>query len=118
MIIEVFMTFHVILCFAIITIIYFSKPDSSGLSSFVFKPENRSSIRFRPVTKVIFVMVIAFFANSLFLNKLINKESKISTIGDKIEQKQIEEKKNVGDEVKEKTGVIEKTEEEKENNLS
>ena len=88
------MTFHVILCFVIIAIIYFSKPDSSGLSSFVFKPENRSSIRFRPVTKLIFVMVIVFFANSLFLNKLINKESKISTIGDKIEQKQIEEKKN------------------------
>lgn len=93
MLIEVLMTFHVILCFALIALIYFAKPDTSGLSSFSFKSSNKGAVRFRPVTKLIFVLVIVFFGNSLFLNKLMNRESKNSSIVNKIEQKQIEEKK-------------------------
>ncbi len=85
MIIEVLLTFHTILCFGLIAIIYFSKPDSSGLSSFVFKQGNQSAVRFRPVTKIIFVMVILFFVNTLCLNKLMNAESKKSSIITKIE---------------------------------
>jgi preprotein translocase subunit SecG len=109
MLIEVFMTFHVILCFALIVIIYFAKPDSSGLSSFVFKADNQSAIRFRPVTKLIFVMVIIFFANSLFLNKLINERSKESSIVNKIEHSQNDKSKNSI----EKNDIFEKIEKEK-----
>ena len=63
MIIEALMTFHVILSLALIVIIYFARPDTSGLSSFVFKVNNQGAIRFRPVTKLILAMVIIFFAN-------------------------------------------------------
>jgi preprotein translocase subunit SecG len=93
MLIEALMTFHVILCFALIIIIYFARPDSSGLSAFAFKADNKMSVRFRPVTKLIFIMVMVFFINSLFLNKLISEKSKNSSLINKIEKQQIEENK-------------------------
>ena len=58
MLIEILSTFHGILCFSIIAIIYFAKPDTSGLSTLSqnFNSNNsKKTIRFRPITKVIFI---------------------------------------------------------------
>jgi protein translocase SecG subunit len=84
MLIEILSTFHGILCVVIIAIIYFAKPDTSGLSALSqsFNSGNGGSrtIRFRPITKVIFVLVIMFFSNSILLNKLIADKAKNSSI--------------------------------------
>ena len=82
MLIEFLSGFQVFLCIALVTVIYFSKPDTSGLSSLAQSfnsNSNRQIIRFRPITKLILLMVIMFFGNSLILNKLIAFRSKNST---------------------------------------
>ena len=99
MLIEILSTFHGFLCLSLIAIIYFSKPDTSGLSSLAQSFNSnatRKTVRFRPVTKLIFGMVVLFFINSIVLNKLISAKqnhSSITTVIDRMDEKKGEEKK-------------------------
>ena len=97
MLIEILSTFHGILCFLIIAIIYFAKPDTSGLSTLsqnFSSSNNDKTIRFRTITKLIFSFVILFFLNSVLLNKLISsKEQESSIVNNIIDDKKIENKK-------------------------
>lgn len=124
MLIEFLSGLQIFLCFSLIAVIYFSKPDTSGLSSLAqsFNSNNsRQTVRFRPVTKLIFMMVIMFFGNSLVLNKLIAFKSimsqKISII-DKIDDNtNLENEKTINNknDESEKIGNAEKADDENSN---
>ena len=111
MLIEILSTFHGILCFSIIAIIYFAKPDTSGLSTLsqnFNSNNNKKTIRFRPITKLIFTLVILFFLNSILLNKLISSKAKESSIINNISETkpaESEYNKYEGD-IEKKTGEI------------
>lgn len=77
MLVEILSGIQVFLCIGLIILIYVARPDTSGLSSLAQNfgsSSRRQYIRFRPITKLIFFVVVLFFGNSILLNKVILSE--------------------------------------------